>query len=55
VDAVEKIIHWLEYGVALCRWAIDSLRGFPPIPKEKNGNKIGGLSNTTTEPSTKTD
>jgi hypothetical protein len=55
VDAVEKIIHWLEYGVALCRWAIDSLRGFPPIPKEQIGKKTGGLSNTAEQLSSKTD
>jgi hypothetical protein len=38
MQSVEKAIKILEYGLALCRWGIDSLRGFPIYKNEKTSD-----------------
>lgn len=38
MQSVEKAIKILEYGLSLCRWGIDSLRGFPIYKNEKISN-----------------
>ncbi|MEN9446146.1 MAG: hypothetical protein RL728_658 [Bacteroidota bacterium] len=38
MQSVEKAIKYLEYGLSLCRWAIDSLRSFPIYKNEKISN-----------------
>ena len=35
MQSVEKAIKYLEYGLSLCRWGIDSLRSFPVYKNEK--------------------
>jgi len=35
MQSVEKAIKYLEYGLSLCRWGIDSLRSFPIYQNEK--------------------
>ncbi len=35
MKSVEKAIKYLEYGLSLCRWGIDSLRSFPIYKNEK--------------------
>lgn len=42
MQSVEKAIKILEYGLALCRWGIDSLRGFPIYKNEKASNPKTG-------------
>jgi hypothetical protein len=38
MQSVEKAIKYLEYGLSLCRWGIDSLRSFPIYKNEKITN-----------------
>jgi hypothetical protein len=36
MKTVEEMIKWLEYSISFCKWGINSLRDFPPIPKNEN-------------------
>ena len=38
MQSIEKAIKYLEYGLSLCRWGIDSLRSFPIYKNEKTSN-----------------
>lgn len=38
MKTVEEIIKWLEYSISFCKWGINSLRDFPPIPKNEKGS-----------------
>ena len=38
MQSIEKAIKYLEYGLSLCRWGIDSLRSFPIYKNEKASN-----------------
>jgi hypothetical protein len=52
MGTVEEIIKWLEYGISLSKWGINSLRDFPAIPKKggstNKGSDIGLSSKSTT-------
>ena len=48
MKSVEKIINYLEYGVGLLKWGIDSLRSFPSF-QEKGKRIDGNASGTNTE------
>ena len=40
MQSVEKVIQYLEYGINLCRWGVDSLRSFPIWKAKKPDSEL---------------
>jgi hypothetical protein len=35
MNSIEKIINYMEYGIGLLKWGINSLRSFPTMGKKE--------------------